>query len=262
MKKYAVAAGKGAAAIVFWVIVWFVIAKAVNVDIIVPSPYSVWKAFCQLIVTEDFWLSTAVSFFRVICGVGISFLIGCIAAYLIWRSKIMNTLLSPLLSIIKATPVASFIIIAWIWFDTSLLPIFIASLIVIPIITSNVLQGISSVNKDLVEVAKVYKFSIFKKLLRLYVPSVAPYFIAACKSSLGMAWKASVAAEMIVLSKNSIGREIYETKLYSMEAAPVFAWTIVIIILSIVIEKLIILLLNSAGRALKVLPKGEKNAKN
>lgn len=262
MKKYAVAVGKGAAAIAFWVAVWFIIARIVDLDIIVPSPYSVWKAFCQIAITKDFWLSTVVSFFRVICGVGISFLIGCATAYFIWRSKVMNTLLSPLLSIIKATPVASFIIIAWIWFDTSLLPIFIASLIVIPIITSNVLQGISSVDKELVEVAEVYKFSIFKKLFRLYIPSVAPYFIAACRASLGMAWKASVAAEMIVLSKNSIGREIYETKLYSMDAAPVFAWTIVIIILSIAIEKLLILLINSVGQALKVLPKGEKNAEN
>ncbi|MBQ8848808.1 MAG: ABC transporter permease subunit [Clostridia bacterium] len=262
MKKIAVTAGKSIAAIAFWVAVWFIIAKIIDVELIVPTPFAVWRALCEIIVTEEFWISCAMSFLRVLFGIGISFIVGCGIAYLTWRSKILNSLLSPLLSIIKATPVASFIIIAWIWFDTSLLPIFIASLIVIPIITSNVLQGISSVDKDLKEVAKIYRFSVFKRLFRLYIPSIAPYFLAACRSSLGMAWKASVAAEMIVLSQNSIGKEIYNTKLYSMEAAPVFAWTIVVIILSIVIEKLLLLSLNAIGRAAKILPKGEKYAEN
>lgn len=262
MKKFAITAGKGIAAIAFWVAVWFIIAKIIDVELIVPTPYDVLISFFNIVITHEFWISTSFSFFRVICGVTVSFVIGCGAAYLIWRSKIMNTLLSPLLSIIKATPVASFIIIAWIWFDTSLLPVFIASLIVIPIVISNVVQGISGVDKDLIEVARLYKFSVWKKLVKLYIPSIAPYFLAACRSSLGMAWKASVAAEMIVLSQNSIGKEIYNTKLYSMEAAPVFAWTIVVIILSIVIEKALIALINILGRSFKLLPKGEGHAEN
>ena len=261
MKSIAVKVGKGAAAIAFWIIVWFIIARLVNVDLIVPSPMSVVRSLRELLQTSDFWISTATSFLRVICGVAVSLVIGCLTACLIWRSEILNTLLSPLLSIIKATPVASFIIIAWIWFDTSLLPIFISSLIVIPIITSNVKQGLSSVSTELTEVARVYKLSFWKKLFKLYIPSISPYFMAACKASLGMAWKASVAAEMIVLSKNSIGKEIYESKL-SLEAAPVFAWTIVIIILSIIIEKLFMYLLNLAGRKSKALPKGDGYAEN
>ena len=261
MKKLAYSIGKGALAISFWIGVWFVIASIVDVELIVPTPLSVIRSLWTLVNTSDFWISTFFSFSRVATGVILSLAIGCLTAFLTWRSNTVDTLLSPLLSIIKATPVASFIIIAWIWFDTSLLPIFISSLIVIPIITSNVKQGFLSVDKELVEIARAYKLSFLKKLFKLYIPSVAPYFIAACKASLGMAWKASVAAEMIVLSKNSIGKEIYEAKL-SLEAAPVFAWTIVIIVLSIVIEKAFMCLINRAARKTSLLPKGDAYAEN
>ena len=262
MKKHALRLGKAIGAIAFWVAVWFIIAKAVDLDLIIPSPLSVVKALWQLVRTVSFWISTATSLMRVIVGILISFAIGSVIAYLCWRSKTINTLLSPILSIIKATPVASFIIIAWIWFDTAQLPIFIASLIVIPIITANLTQGFSSIDKDLVEVANVYQLPFSKKLLRLYIPSVAPFFLAACRASLGMAWKASVAAELIVLSKNSIGREMYNSKLM-LETSHVFAWTIVVIILSIIVEKLIVSLLGYLGQTLKLLPKkGEPYAEN
>ena len=255
MKKFALKFIKNSGAIIFWVIVWFLIAKIVDLDLIVPSPDAVLTSLWRLIRTSDFWISTSFSLIRVTIGVGVSFIIGCTMAYFIWRSKILNALLSPLLSIIKATPVASFIVIAWLWFDTSALPIFISSLIVIPIIAANISQGIASVDNDLIEVAKAYKFNFSKKLFRLYIPSIAPYFLAASKASLGMAWKASVAAELIVLSKNSIGREIYDSKLM-LETADVFAWTLVIIALSIIVEKLFVLLLNHIGRTARLLPQG------
>ncbi len=216
---------------------------------------------CGMITTSEFWIPTLLSLLRVICGVAISVFIGCIWAFLISRSKVVNTLASPLLSVIKATPVASFIIIAWMWFDTAYLPAFIASLIVIPIMVSNVLQGINAIDRELLEVARVYKLSPLKRLYRLYIPSVAPYFFAACRSSLGMAWKASIAAEMIVYTKNSVGVEIYNAK-NDFESANVFAWTIVVIILSILIEKLFVLMFKRLGSSFKVVPKEEAYAEN
>ena len=108
---------------------------------------------------------------------------------------------------------------------------------------ANVGEGIRSVNKGLIEVAKVYKLSPAKKLFKLYIPSVLPYFVAACRSSLGMAWKASVAAEVLAPSRNSIGEELYLSKTW-LDSPSVFAWTLVTIVLSVIIEKLVILLLD------------------
>lgn len=251
---------KNGAAVAFWVFVWFLIALIVDQKFIVPTPQDVLVAFWSLIKTPVFWTSTLFSLYRVVLGVAVSFIIGCITAYLISKSKIANALIAPLLSIIKATPVACFIVIVWVWVnDTSHLPTFIASLIVIPIVCSNVLQGINSIDTELTEVAKIYKFSPMKKLTSLYLPSVAPFIITSLRTSLGMAWKASVAAEMIVLAKSSIGREIYNTKLYSMDEATVFAWTIVVIVLSVILEKLIVYLLVKLGEKLKMLRRGRYN---
>ncbi len=261
VKKIAINMGKNTAAIAFWVAIWSIAAIAVNEKLIVPTPWAVLRSLWEIITTSEFWIPAVMSFLRVILGVTASVVIGCITAYLISKSKLLNTVVSPLLSIIKATPVASFIVIAWVWIDTGYLPIFIASLIVIPIITSNVLQGISAIDKELLDVARVYRLSPIKKLYRLYIPTVAPYFLAACKSSLGMAWKASVAAEMIVLTRSSIGREIYYAKT-NFETAPVFAWTIIVIILSVVIEKSIVLMLNRLGRSLRLVAKGDIYAEN
>lgn len=261
VKKTAISIGKTAAAIAFWIAVWFALALAVNEKLIVPTPLAVLHSLWEIIITSEFWIPAVLSLIRVILGVAISIVIGCISAYLISKSKLLRTLVSPLLSIIKATPVASFIVIAWVWIDTDYLPIFIASLIVIPIITSNVLQGISAIDKELLEVARIYRFSPLKRLYRLYIPTIAPYFLAACRSSLGMAWKASVAAEMIVLTRNSIGREIYYAK-NNFETAPVFAWTIIVIVLSVIIERAIVLSLNKLGRSMRLMPKGEGYAEN
>lgn len=265
MKKFAINLAKNTGAVIFWIAVWFLAAKIVayrvggGSELIVPMPNSVFKEMLNLTVSPEFWQITAASLLRVLIGLVISLLLGCIIAYLMSASKTLNTLIYPLMSAIKATPIASFIMIAYLWFtNSSDLPIFITALIVIPIISANVSEGISSVNKELIDVTRLYRFTPSKKLFRLYIPSIAPYFLAACKSSLGMAWKASVAAETLAITQNSIGRELYLSK-QGLESARVFAWTLVTIVLSIIIEKAVILLLNKAGRKLRFLPKGEKN---
>ena len=112
-------------------------------------------------------------------------------------------------------------------------------------------SGIRSVNKELIDVAKIYDFSPPKKLLRIYIPSVLPYFLAACRSSLGMAWKAGIAAEVIAPTDKAIGTEIYFAKAY-FETPDLFAWTLTVIILSILIEKLLILGLSRLSKKLRI----------
>ena len=201
------------------------------------------------------------SLLRVLWGILISWILGTLLAYLLHVSRVLNALVSPLITAIKATPVASFIILALLWFDRGVLPVFITALIVIPIVWANVTQGINSVDKNLTEVASMYRFSVRKKIFRLYVPSVAPYFMAACKSSLGMAWKAGIAAEVLATPEHSIGVELYYSKTY-MEHTTLFAWTLVVVLLSVIIEKLLVYGLERMGRGLHVFPKGGSHAED
>ena len=113
-------------------------------------------------------------------------------------------------------------------------------------------------DKDLIAVTKVYRFSIKDKILKLYVPTIAPFFMAACKSSLGMAWKAGISAEVLSTPDNAIGKELYFSKTY-LETPELFAWTFVVIILSVVIEKLLVLALTRFGSRFNFLPRGDRN---
>ena len=65
---------------------------------------------------------------------------------------------------------------------------------------------------------------------------VLPYFLSACRLSLGMCWKAGVAAEVIGVPSGSIGEKLYNAKIY-LNTPDLFAWTIVIIVISFVFEK-------------------------
>ena len=261
MKKFWLTTLKILFATVFWVGIWCLLAYRIGSDFLFPSPLTVWQTLCHLVTEKSFWLITFTSVLRVVWGILLSLILGTALAYLTSLSGLLNTLLGPAISAIKATPVASFIILALLWLDRDILPVFITALIVIPIVWANVTEGIRNVDRNLIDVANIYRFSLGKRLHRLYIPSIAPYFMAACKSSLGMAWKAGIAAEILATPNHSIGKELYYSKAY-LETPTLFAWTVVVILLSLLIEKLFIYGLEQFGHRLRILPKGEQNAKN
>ena len=260
-KKIAWILGKLLAVLLFWGAIWFILSYRIANDFLFPTPSTVFEALWQMLGTKSFWLTASISLLRVVWGILISLILGTALAYLTSASRICDTLLRPAITAVKATPVASFIILALLWIERSTLPVFITALIVVPIVWANVSEGIRSVDSNLSEVARVYRFSVFKKLNRLYVPSIAPYFFAACRSSLGMAWKAGIAAEVLSTPDHSIGKELYYSKTY-LETPNLFAWTLVVIVLSLIIEKLFVFALKALGKKLRILPKGESYAES
>ena len=225
--------------LLFWLGLWAIASFRANNTFILPSPLKVIKAMFALFKDPDFLMITAQSLGRIFIGVLVAILLGIILAVITVRFSFINTLITPFMSTVKATPVASFIFIAIIFMSRNVLPAFITVLLVLPIIWTNISSGIRSTSKELLEVTKVYKFSPLTKLTRLYIPTVLPYFLAACRSSLGMAWKAGVAAEVLCTPTSAIGTELYFAKTY-MDTEALFAWTLITIILSLIIEKSIV----------------------
>ena len=251
----------------FWITLWCLVSFQIDSDIrgiIFPTPLSVLQSLGELCITAQFWRIVATSLLRIVVSIFLSLVVGTLLAILTERSKILKALFSPALAIMKSTPVASFIVVVsllvlLITKTKDPVPMFITSLIVIPIVWSNVSEGIKAIDKSLLEVTKTYKFSLKQKLLKLYIPSIMPFFMAACRSSLGMAWKAGISAEALSTPSNSIGTELTMSKI-GLDAAPVFAWTIVVIILSLIIEKLFVWGLEVLGRRLRVMRKGDRDA--
>ena len=182
------------------------------------------------------------SLLRITCGFLIALALGILLAILAGRFPVVETLLWPYVVTIKSVPVASFIILCLIWFSFNQLTIFIAFLIAFPVIYSNVLQGIKSADRNLLEMADLYKASWGRKFLYIYVPNIKPYLISACSVAVGMSWKAGVAAEVIGVVNGSIGEKLYNSKIY-FQNADLLAWTIIIILLSVLIEKISVFIL-------------------
>ena len=222
----------------FWLLVWEGLSLLVGKELLFPDPPAVLRRLTELAATGEFWRTVGASLLRIVCGVLGAVTLGTALAVLTVRSKLAKALLGPPLAVVKATPVASFIILALLWMGRDVLPAFISALVVLPVVWTNVETGIRETDRELLEVARVFCFSRAKTVARVYAPSVLPYFVSACRASLGMGWKAGIAAEVLTVPLLSIGKRIYESKLY-WETADLFAWTVVVILCSLAIEKLL-----------------------
>ena len=222
----------------FWVILWHIISTKIDLDILVSKPSDVFKRLIYLGGDKQFYETIFSSVLNILSGFLKAVLLGVITGMITAKLRILDEILSPVLSVIKATPVASFILLAYFWIDTPLIPSFISFLMVFPIVHTNVSEGLKNTPKELIEMTKIYKLTPMHIITKLYLPSITPYFLAAFKTSLGLAWKAGVAAEVICNLKGTIGSELYKAKTY-LETVDIFAWTVTIIFISIIIEKVL-----------------------
>ena len=223
-------------AVFFWITIWQFASMYLGQEILLASPVSVIKRLTELIAMGDFWKSVVFSFVRIILGFSLALILGTVLAALSSAFFAVEVLMEPLIMGIKATPVASFIILCLIWIPSKNLSVFISFLMVLPVIYTNILEGIRQTDRKILEMAKVFQVNPGRKIRYIYVSQVLPYFLSACRLSLGMCWKAGVAAEVIGVPSGSIGEKLYNAKIY-LNTPDLFAWTIVIIVISFVFEK-------------------------
>jgi NitT/TauT family transport system permease protein len=227
---------RAVAALLFWLIVWQLAAMAVGIELLLPRPITVARALLSMLPTAAFWESVLSSLLRVFGGFAVGTVLGVLLAALTAYSAPFDALLAPAIRLMRTVPVASFIVLALLWLKSWLLPGVIAAIVVLPVVWGNVRAGIASVDVQYLEVARSYRFGRFQTLRLVMLPSVLPYFRAAVLSAVGMGWKAGVAAEVLCQPKLSIGAHLYNAKIY-LETDQLFAWTVVVIVLSLLFEK-------------------------
>jgi len=224
-------------AVLFWLLVWQLVSMALGSEILLVSPLRVLTCLWGLIQTAVFWQSLAYSLLRIALGFTLGLLCGILLSFGSSRFSRMRELLFPFMSAIKAVPVASFIILALVWFSSKNLAVLISFLMVLPIIYASVLQGIESRDPRMLEMAAVFRVRPLRRFVFIDIPSVFPYLLSGCKSALGLAWKSGIAAEVIGIPKGSIGEHLQRAKVY-LETPELFAWTVVIVLVSVLCEKL------------------------
>ena len=234
MKKLA----RGCLIGLFWVGLWEAAALAVGLPLMLPGPLDTLRSLVRLVQTGLFWQSTGLTLLRVAAGYLMAVAGGMVLAVLCHFVPAAEALLSPLRTVIRATPVSSFIILVLLWLQKGHVPVFISFLMVLPIVWTGVQGALGAVDPQLIEMTRVYGFSGWKKLKYLYAPAVRPAFLAACTTGLGFAWKSGIAAEVIALPGFSVGKNLNDAKIY-LERADLFAWTLTVILLSMGLEAIL-----------------------
>ena len=230
-------------ALLFWVGVWWIAALKVGKAWLLPTPPLVLKSLVEAVKSGNLFGKVLKSLGEIALGYFAGMAFGVVLASLTAKLSFFRYLFSPLLTVIKATPVASFILILWVFLDRSTVPSVCVLLIVTPILWANCEEGILQVDKKLYEMATVYSFSVGRKLRYLYIPSVFPYFKTAALTALGMAWKAGVAAEVLCTPDGTLGQMIWYSK-RDIETGDLFAYTLVIVLVCFLLEKLLVVLLD------------------
>jgi len=233
--------------VIFWIAVWHFASKKVDASIVLPSPAETLKTLGVLIRDKDFLITCEASVLRIFLGAFIGIIIGSALAVAGHFLKLIKYLTAPIMTVVKATPVASFIVLLLILIGKAPVPAVTSALITIPIIYSNLSRAIDSVDRELSEVCQVYSLPFSKRLRVLWLPSLKPGFISGLKSCIGLSWKAGIAAEVLCAPKDSIGLKIHESKIY-LETPSLFAWTAVVVILSLIFEYAALWLLKERRR--------------
>ena len=240
-----------AGAVLFWLAVWQAAAMAIGQEVFLVSPVQALRCLLRLLPQADFWHRVGFSAGRILLGFGLGVVCSASLAVAAEICPAAEILIAPVLQLVKATPVASFIILALVWVRGSSLSVLISFLMVLPVLWGNVCKGISQTDGQLLEAARAYRFGRWKTLRLVYVPSVLPYFASGCATGLGLAWKAGVAAEVLCQPRLAIGTQVYRAKI-TLETPDLFAWTAVVIVLSFLLEYALGLLFRRLGKGAKL----------
>ena len=227
-------------AVIFALCLWQLAAMTIDSKILLVSPVEVAVRLTTIWQTEGFWTSIWFSFYHIAGGFFLALFLGIVLAALAGRFRRIETLLWPFLVTIKTVPVASFVVICLIWLSAEKLSVFISFLIVLPVVYGNVLEGIKNEDKLMLEVGTVFRMPLLRRLLYIHLPQLKPFIMSACATALGMAWKAGVAAEIIGTPDGSIGKQLFYSKIY-LDTDDLLCWTVIIVIVSVLFEKLFML---------------------
>ena len=236
-------------AALFWLAIWQGLTLLIRQKLFLASPYEVFLALGRMLGQARFYTALLNTFWHITAGFLIAFAVGVLLAVLAGRFGGVARLLKPLMAVVNATPVASFTILALILMGSRHLALLMSFLMVMPILYANTLAGITSIPRGHFEAAEVFGMPRGERLRYIYLPGALPHVLSACRSGIGISWKAGVAAEVIGITAGSIGGWLYESKLY-LNIDELFAYTLVVIVVSYVSEKGFGWLLQRGAKAL------------
>lgn len=222
----------------FWLIIWQLISVTVQNEILIVSPIKVIQILGHLMQTVEFYQIILSSCKRVAEGILVAVFIGSLLGMIAYRLSFVEMLIAPFVEFMRSIPVASFVILALIWMGSENLTFCVVFVVSVPIAYSGMLTGCQQTPKAMLEMANVFQMNVLRKIWYIYRPACMPFLNHAISTIVGLGWKSGVAAEVIGTPIYSIGERLYMAKIY-LETGELFAWTVVIIFLSFVFERMV-----------------------
>ena len=227
--------------IAFWLLVWELVSVLIENPILIAGPYETVKALIEMMGEKDFWLSIKNSFLNITGGILIGCVSGVLLACLSGKFSMVSEVLSPFVKVIKSIPVVSFVVIILLWCGNTRLSLIISALITFPIFYLSILEGIKGTDKKALEMAAVFRMKPLYRVKYIYMPSLRPAVFSALSLAVGMGWRSGAAAEVIGQPLLTMGNGLYRSKIF-LATDRLFAWTFMIILVSVISEKLFRLL--------------------
>lgn len=221
--------------------VWAIWAAVKNAPYLVPSPAVVLKEFFALLGRGEFWLALLATLGRTLLCFVLSFALALALAALGGIFKPIHRVMSPIVSILRAAPTVAVILILYAFMDKQSMSVVVGFLIAFPVLYAAFYSAIDGVDRDVLDMAKLYKVRAADKVFMIYLPSIAGTLFDSSRSTLSLTLKVVIAAEILTNLAGSIGHNI-QRSYAAFEISSLFAWTIAAIAFSFVLEGVVLLL--------------------
>ena len=225
-------------AALFWIGVWQAVSMIYDMDFVLPSPARTLEVFFEKVSEYTFWSAVGFSVTRIMTGFLLSAILGIVLSLLSIRVKLTGVLFDPFCSVVRAVPVASFIILVLVMFSSEYVSVIISLLMGFPVIYSTLRRGIEATPRELIEAADVFSLGFFGRLKYIYIPHLVPYISSALSVACGLCFKSGIAAEVIGYPRGSVGEAMYLSKI-GFNMPELLSYTAVIVVVSVLIEKAI-----------------------
>ena len=236
-----------AAGVLLLLAIWQIASAIVSNSLLLPSPAQTAARLVQLLSDGKTYICILNTLWRITAGIAVGTSAALVLSLPSGISDRADRVLSPAEHVIRATPVSSFIILALVWIKSDRISILISALIVFPVVYRGTVSALRGADRHLTEMAETDGAGKATVFWVVAVPHAFPYFLSALATSIGLGWKAGIAAEVLCTPKNTVGRMLYDSKIY-LETESLFAWTAIVIILSVITEACLAVLKKAAEK--------------
>jgi NitT/TauT family transport system permease protein len=219
------------------IVIWSLLSGQFG-EYLLPSPGRVLQGLINIIRGGEVWVHVWASLYRIGLGFVAACLVALLAGFFIARVRLASMVVRDITAILNSTSVFVWIVLAMIWFGlTDRAPIFTTFMITLPVMLSNIIEGVENVDRKLLEMSRVYKLSELDRFMHITVPSSIPYLVAGMKVGFALGLRVSVVSEIFGVT-TGIGYMMNFSR-DTLRTDMVFVWALVLIVVMVVVDNLL-----------------------